>query len=147
VIGGPWLAAGALLVAFLAGWQVNGWRINSAATEQALEQSEVNREAERIAARTRTQQLDGFARRLQAEQSIAAAAARDTERVRIEADRIAAAARAGTAQPDGATVAGLVELLGEGAGLLEEGRRHLAECGAAREALSRPTSEGGRHDR
>ena len=143
----PWTILAVLAVlasAFGAGWGGAIKYRNGVDAQIALEQSEANREAERIAARGRTKQIDSFAQKLQAEQGVAAAAARDAERVRHETDRLASRARANASEPEAATVASLAELLREGAGLLEEGRRYLGECGAAREAL---TESEGRMDR
>lgn len=45
MIGRAYLAAGALAVAFAAGWAVNGWRLNAAHDSEALRAAEVARGA------------------------------------------------------------------------------------------------------
>lgn len=111
-------------------------------------QAEVDREAQRSRDHETIRQLDTFAQKLKAEQGATVAAARDAERVRSETDRIASRARANAAEPGSATVASLAELLGEGAGLLEEGRRYLGDCRAAQDALTlAPAGEQSKGDR
>lgn len=114
---------------------------------QRATQAEIDREAQRSRDHESILQLDTFAARLTAEQTATATAARDAERVRHETDRLASRARANAAELDGETFARLAELVGEGTGLLAEGRDYLGGCRAAREALTLPPArDGGRLD-
>ena len=135
----PWaLLAGlaGLAVAFGAGWGVASTYRDGLDAEAALTQSEANREIERTAARDRTAKLDRYTAALQAEQALVLAAAGSAQRVRDEANRIASNTGPGACQPERETIASLAQLLAEGAGLVEEGRRFLGDCRPAREALT-----------
>lgn len=82
MIGGPWLAVGALAAAAAAGWQANEWRHDSA----LLERQEADRETERLANRNQTRITDALIDdRLRTER----AAADTAERLRQLADGIA----------------------------------------------------------
>lgn len=136
-----WIALGlsvALLGAGAYGEKVYRDGIDAA---QALDESEARREQERTAARDRAAKLDQFARAREADRAAALDAQRSADSVRREADRLASRSRAAGAGADAATIAGLAELLAEGADLAREGRADLELCWETRDALTPP---GGR---
>ena len=135
----PWAILAALGVvagAFGAGAYTHKRYADGEAAKAAILASEQARKVERENAIASIRKLDNFAA-TQAENERRSAAVRsDLERLRNSAAAIAAAAPASACEPD-PRLAGVLELLQEGSGLVEEGRRHVDDLRAKRDALSR----------
>ncbi len=104
------------------------------AAEAALMASEQARKVERENAVSSIRKLDNFAAEQATNQRNALAARSDLERLQHSLSTIAAAAPAASC-PDDPRLAGVVELLRTGSGLVEEGSRHVADLRAKRDAL------------
>ncbi|SEL11669.1 hypothetical protein SAMN05216359_105254 [Roseateles sp. YR242] len=129
----------ALMLAFAAGIRFHiHWAEGKAAANRA-QASEEARKVERTNAVSTIRRMDNFAQAQQRNAAAALPARSDLERVRHSLDRIVSAPAPAASATCGADprLAGLVELLRESAGLVEEGPRHLEELRAQRDALSK----------
>lgn len=129
----------ALVLAFVAGIRFHiHWAEGKAAAARA-QASEEARKVERTNAVATIRRMDNFAQAQQRNAAAALPARSDLERVQHSIDRIASApgpAASAACGPD-PRLAGVLELLREGASLVEEGPRHLEELRAQRDALSK----------
>ena len=129
-----YLALAALVAAFFMGWASSSHMSKAAAARDALALSEQLRTQEEANAAKQTKALSDYASRLKRESSAAAAARSDLDRLRgylassdpEEADSCGA---------ERARIRSLEQLLSEGAGLAEEGGRHVEQLRADKQAL------------
>ena len=99
--------------------------------------SEAARESERTDALKQADTLSKYAARIKREASAAAAARSDLDRLRGYLAAEAGSAHADSCSPYRARVRSLEQLLAEGAGLAEEGGRHVEQLRADKQALIR----------
>jgi hypothetical protein len=104
------------------------------AAKAALQASEQARKVERDNAVSLIRKMDSYSVTAVENQRRALVARSDLERVRNSAAVLAASAPAAACGPD-PRLAGVLELLAEGAGLVEEGSRHVDDLRAKRDAL------------
>lgn len=97
--------------------------------------SEAARESERTDALKQAETLSTYAARIKRESSAAAAARSDLDRLRNALAAEAGPAPADSCGPERARIRRLENLLSEGAGLAEEGGRHVERLRADRAAL------------
>lgn len=104
-------------------------------TAAALEASQENQRLSRIAQDKSRENADGYRKELDRQRARSAAGDAELVRLRIAIDEASGSGGAASApgsglDPDGERLAALGGLLSEGAGLAEEGRRHVAELAA-----------------
>ena len=104
------------------------------AAKAALQASEQARKDERVNAVSSIRKLDNFAAAQAADARRALAARSDLEQLRSSLAALASPAAPASCPVDG-RLRGLADLLSEGAGLVEEGPRHVEELRAQRDAL------------
>lgn len=104
------------------------------AAKAALQAEQQARKAERDNAVSLIRKMDSYSVTAVENQRRALAARTDLERVRNSLAVIAAPAASAACEPD-PRLAGIADLLAEGAGLVEEGARHVDDLRAKRDAL------------
>jgi hypothetical protein len=104
------------------------------AAKVALQASEDARKVERESAVSAIRKLDNFAAEQAANERRALAARSDLEQLRGSLAALASPAAPASCPVDG-RLRGLADLLAEGAGLVEEGPRHVEELRNQRDAL------------
>ncbi len=127
-------ALGIVAGSFGAGAYTHKRYADGEAAKAAILASEQARKVEREQAVSSIRKLDNFAAEQAANQHNALAARSDLERLQHSPDTITAAAPAASCPAD-PRLAGVARLLSEGAGLVEEGARHVDELRAQRDAL------------
>ena len=132
-----YIIGGALLAAFLSGGYAHMRWTDSKAAKAALMASEQARTTEHENAVSTIRKLDSYSVTTAQNATRALAARSDLERVRGSLASIASAAPASACGPD-PRLAGITDLLAEGAGLVEEGARHTDLLRAQRDALKSP---------
>ena len=130
----PSIYAAVALALFSAGGYSHMRWADSKANKAALNDSEQARKGEYDNAVSSIRKLDNFAAEQAASSRRALAARTDLERLRGSLAALASPAAAASCPTDG-RLRGLADLLGEGAGLAEEGARHVEELRAQRDAL------------
>ncbi len=125
---------GALVVAFSAGAYSHFRWTEARAVKAALKASEQAREIEHANAVSAIRRMDSYSVTAARNQARALPARSDLERVQHSIAAIAAAPAASACGPD-PRLARVLDLLGEGAGLVEESARHIEELRAKRDAL------------
>lgn len=133
----PWAILGALGViagSFGAGAYTHKRYADGESAKAAILASEQARKVEREKAVSTIRKLDNFAAAQTQNERAALAARSDLERLRNSLAAVAAPATAASCPAD-PRLAGVARLLDEGAGLVEEGARHVDELRAQRDAL------------
>lgn len=129
-----YLAAGALAIAFVGGAYSHHRWTEAKAIKAALQASEQARKVEHDNAVSVIRKMDSYSVTAVENQRRALAARSDLERVRGSLAAIAAPAASAACRPD-PRFSGILQLLDEGAGLVEESARHVEELRAQRDAL------------
>lgn len=129
-----WLRLGICAALFMAGFYTHHRLTEAKAAKAALLASEQARKVEHDNAISVIRKMDSYSVTTVENQRRALAARSDLERVRGSLAAIAAPAASAACPPD-PRLAGLADLLAEGAGLVEESARHLDEIRAKRDAL------------
>lgn len=130
-----YVAIALLAGSFGAGWIGHMRWANVDRLKTEIAAAEAARKSERTDALKQAQTLSDYAARLKRESSAAAAARSDLDRLR-NALTTGPEAPADSCGPERARIRGLEKLLAEGAGLAEEGGRHVEQLRADKQALS-----------
>ena len=129
-----WIKAGICAALFAAGFYTHLRLTEAKAAKAALQASEQARKVEHDNALSVIRKMDSYSVTTVENRLRALAARSYLERVRGSLAAIAAPA-ASAACPTDPRLAGLADLLAEGAGLVEEGARHVDDLRAKRDAL------------
>lgn len=129
-----YLIGGAILASFIAGGYAHMRWTEAKAVKLAMAASEQTRKVEHENAVSTIRRMDSYSVTVAENQRRAMPARTDLASVQHSLAAIASSAPASACGPD-PRLSRVIELLGEGAGLVEEGARHADQLRAQRDAL------------